>query len=181
MWSPDLIKYYAWLIEHIDRGYFEEYDLLLFETWKALYTNFSIPNDENRATDGFALRDRYMSEKLVNLPDFGECRMLELLIGLAMRMNDSFYDWDLSNQTAVYFWEMMKNLQLTQYTNEYFVARQGSSKNDILTTFTILNNRTYDEKGQGGLFPLGPDRTDCQDQRKVELWYQMMAYMAKAY
>jgi hypothetical protein len=39
-----------------------------------------------------------------------------------------------------------------------------------------LNNRTYSKLGKGGLFPL---RSSAYDQRKVELWYQMAAFMTE--
>jgi len=34
--------------------------------------------------------------------------------------------------------------------------------------------RTYNENGNGGLFPL---RDSDQDQRQVEIWYQLSAYL----
>lgn len=180
MWAPNLLNYYVWLIGHVHHESFENYDCLLSETWQTFYTNFSVPNDENRAADGFALRNRYASELLADLPDLGECRMLELLVGLAMRMNDVFYDWELPDQTGTYFWAMMTNLQLTQYTDEYVVEHPKSSLDDILMIFTILDARSYSKDGHGGLFPLNPNGTNHQNQREVELWYQMMSHMAEA-
>lgn len=41
----------------------------------------------------------------------------------------------------------------------------------------VINKRLYNEDGTGGgLFPL---RHATQDQREVELWYQMMAYLTE--
>ena len=38
--------------------------------------------------------------------------------------------------------------------------------------------RTYDSNGYGGLFPL---RNPREDQRKVELWYQLNAYLLEQF
>ena len=35
-------------------------------------------------------------------------------------------------------------------------------------------NRQYEANGEGGLFPL---KGVCEDQREVEIWYQMNAYL----
>jgi hypothetical protein len=39
-----------------------------------------------------------------------------------------------------------------------------------------LNRRLYTTSGYGGLFPLEEPK---EDQRKVEIWYQMMAYLGE--
>lgn len=42
--------------------------------------------------------------------------------------------------------------------------------------FKQLNSRYYKSDGFGGLFPLS---NPMGDQRYVEVWYQMMAYLAE--
>jgi hypothetical protein len=47
--------------------------------------------------------------------------------------------------------------------------------NQILTN---LVERTYQKNGKGGLFPL---KQPAKDQRRVEIWYQMAAYLNENY
>jgi hypothetical protein len=42
----------------------------------------------------------------------------------------------------------------------------------------VLNKREYFPSGKGGLFPLENPR---EDQTKVEIWYQMHAYVMENY
>ena len=44
----------------------------------------------------------------------------------------------------------------------------------INEAFQMINERSYAFDGYGGLFPL---RKPHQDQRNIEIWYQMQAYL----
>ena len=135
---------------------------------------YYIPNDQNRAQDGIALRGYFETETSIRLPDLGECKMIEFLIALSRRMNDILYDFRDPNRTADYFWELIDNIDLTidyEPPIEY--------EEDIIRAFHIINHREYDRWGNGGsLFPL---RKPYKDQRKTEIWYQMMAYLQENY
>lgn len=68
-----------------------------------------------------------------------------------------------------WFWHFLEILELADFND--------SSEIPIDLVEDILNTvvwRTYEPNGSGGLFPL---RYAHQDQRKVELWYQMNAYL----
>ena len=57
------------------------------------------------------------------------------------------------------------------YTDEVYSRGEWENIDEILNKFI---DRTYRASGYGGLFPL---RHSKEDQRKVEIWYQMAAYL----
>lgn len=128
-----------------------------------------VPNDDNRGEDGKALRYQF---EYSEIPWFkGPCTMLEMLVALSDRLGQQFVDTQFDRPAHMWFWEMMENLGLKDFTDEQFVRSNGESIVDnILDT---LLERTYDFHGNGGIFPL--NCTDV-DQRNVEIWYQMARY-----
>ena len=134
--------------------------------------------DENRAIDGLELRNDILesdSEITESLLAFREspATILEVLIGLAHRMDDALTTWGDSSKVDIWFWEMVRNLGLTKFTDDYMVVSPEiiGEVNDILDGWM---DRTYDFDGRGGLFPLMNPETD---QRFVEIWYQMSYYI----
>jgi len=175
--SPQLLivlvvnKYLRWLRALVDQPG-PSYDILFDIAWIVHYTYY-VPNDGQRALDGLNLRRRFESETSNRLPDLGGCRILEFLIALAIRLNDTVYDHTNPNQEAMWFWILINNLGLKDCDDSYdFVVIHDY----IQETFGRINTRTYDFDGTGGLFPLiDPD----EDQRWVEIWYQMQAYLSE--
>lgn len=141
--------------------------MLLFRT----RFEWFVDHDGNRARDGQSLRRQFIFDNEVAKPDDAwfkiECSMLEMLVALAERMS---LQMDHSIQNT--FWRILTNAGLLPYRDENFVEEDV---NDILAT--ILDRR-YEPNGQGGLFPL---RASDQDQRNVELIYQMYAYIMEIY
>lgn len=127
-----------------------------------------IPNDDNRAEDGKALRHEFINEEeLDNIDqdwlDLG-CSMFELLIGLSRRL--SFLE---DGEPSNWFWRLIENLGLEEY-NDNSIIPEGKVS-DILDNVIY---RTYRTNGRGGLFPL---KRPNKDQRDVEIWYQLNAYL----
>jgi len=130
--------------------------------WDILYVP-TIPNDQNRSQDGINLRQEYGNVTGNSLPPMGPCRMLEFLIGLAIRLNAADYDPAMPDRVGSWFWALIDNL--------------GIIKGDDLwieDSLERINTRDYSSDGSGGLFPL---RRPKEDQRNVEVWYQMQAYL----
>lgn len=130
---------------------------------------WSVPNDDNRIEDGKDLRWEFMGES--GLPEDNvwlslECSMLEMLIALARRASFESY----GTQTD-WFWEFMDNVGFREYTDE--VYSKDVSRNVDAALERIIH-RTYAYNGNGGLFPL---KHPFDDQRKVEIWYQMSNYL----
>lgn len=128
---------------------------------------YFVPNDENRAEDGKELRNEWAHEKRIapdeewfNLP----CSFLEMLIALARRMA-----FQAEETPEFWFWHLIENLGFKDFhDNSRYPATFIDSK------MKVVNHRLYDTYGNGGLFPL---RDSSNDQRKVELWYQMCEYI----
>ena len=76
----------------------------------------TIDNDINRADDGKHLRYEFASERSYSnyYPiDNRPCSVLEMLIALAIRINDEImWNPDYGDKTAAWFWEMIDNLGL---------------------------------------------------------------------
>jgi hypothetical protein len=61
------------------------------------------------------------------------------------------------------------NLELNPYND-----RDGVDEAHVTETLDRVIYRNYESNGHGGFFPLeDPD----EDQRRVELWYQLNAYL----
>lgn len=141
--------------------------------------SWSVPNDHNRAGDGLHLRqvfaDNMLSEEDCPCLD-GECTILEMLVALAIRIEDILHIPNREDKTYIWFWEMIGNLELYQFKDTDTRKIEKIISNDMILDNLI--ERNYHPNGRGGLFPL---RFPRHDQRKVELWYQMQAYLEENY
>ena len=146
--------------------------------WKLLHQLYTkqfmwfVPNDDNRAEDGRALRYEFLEKTRFPLDDpLGEwyhlnCSVLEMIIALAQRVA-----FESDGTPSEWFWRLMHNLELDGYTDS---VHEISIAEEVEVVLDRLNGRTYSADGVGGLFPL---REPQHDQRRVELWYQMQSYM----
>lgn len=136
---------------------------------------YSIPMDANREEDGIDLRYRFITE--VGIPKNyqevygyldGPCSVLEMMIALAIRCEESIMDDpDIGDRTSEWFWLMMKNLGLDYMSDRKFDRDIAEEK------ISIFLDRKYKRNGEGGLFVVDGRR----DLRKVEIWYQMCWYL----
>jgi len=171
-------EYFQWLCDVI---YINQEEHSYWFLAKALHKKeyfWTVPNDDNRGMEGKKLRNLFASELGYHPKDFLErpCTMLELIVGLAKRFEDSMLDTSGEDRIARWFWELMENCGLDKYTDEAYIDLDGPIKVD-----EILNKileRTYKRDGRGGLFPLKESK---KDQRKVEMWYQMCSYLLENY
>ena len=112
------------------------------------------------------------------------CTVLEMLIALAIRCeSDIMHDDACGDRTRLWFWEMIKNLGLIDYTDDaYMYDKSGSFDSEVNHIIDIFLERRYDKHGRGGAFPLRKYRTNYySDQRKVEIWYQLSAWLIENY
>ena len=150
---------------------------LLAETLHNIPFWWSVPNDDNRAVDGMQLRDAFCDE-VGSLEGetfiFESCSVLEMLIALAARAS---YDTDglvPGMNTEEWFWLFMQNLGISarDMNDEQFDLIRDTAF--IKGTIERLLGRKYKANGHGGLFPMVKPKSD---QRKVELAYQLAAYL----
>ena len=142
-----------------------------------------VPNDDNRGVDGEQLRNHYFDEvgptrppSLPNdIPD-GPCTVLEMIIGVAFRLEFELLGGQYERPAADWFWVLIDNLGLTGYTDQKM--GYGIYILEVKAAVECLLERRYLEDGDGGLFPL---KRPIKDQRRVEIWYQMSAWVIENY
>ena len=166
-------RYFEWLYSHVGAARNRNPARSYWELLRQLYIKefvWLIANDDNRVADGVELRIEFLDSQGIDEPsrewmELG-CSMLEMMIALARRA--AFED---GRSSVEWFWEMVTNLGLETYTDRVFNSRVAQLVDE---TLDLVIYRNYSPDGVGGLFPLRGVETD---QRKVELRYQLAAYV----
>lgn len=131
-----------------------------------------IPNDSNRCEDGRDFRHSIFTDMNVDglhHLDTDDVSVLEVLAALAQRMS---FQWDeLSMEDC--FGLFLTNLELTDFLYSW-TGTTSFTVDDLLADWM---SRNIEHNGEGGLFPLERPHSD---QREVEIWYQMSAYLIEA-
>lgn len=131
---------------------------------------WTIPGDDNRIQDGKDLRTEFMYA--FDIPnDFPELEFKEYVsvfeITIAISRILAFV---AGGEASGWAWRLIDNLGLNHYYDPLNTRKFGEVHN-------ILENliwRTYERNGKGGFFPL---LFPVEDQTKVEIWYQLNAYV----
>ena len=168
------VEYIDWLYDKVCRDRFSNnisYWKLFNKLWHTKF-RWLIAKDENRAKDGIALRHRFRltieGDDMECYID-GSCTVLEMLIALAIRMEeDIMFDPHIGDRTGQWFWQMINNLGLSAMTDKHFDERE------VDVAICGFLNRSYGHDGKGGLFRV---RGCKRDMRKVEIWIQMLWYL----
>lgn len=166
-------RYFTWLYSQVAPLKVKNPSRTHWSLAKQLFTKefvWFVPNDDNRVEDGRDLRFEFLHECGIKdvPPDWLGlgCSMLELLIGLSRRLS-----FNADGESRDWFWQLIENLNLPPCNDRVY---NDDLKDEIDQALDSVIWRTYAPNGDGGLFPL---REYNQDQRKVELWYQMHAYI----
>lgn len=165
-------RYFEWLYSHFAAVRNRNPARSYWKLAKLLYTTefvWTVANDDNRVEDGLLLRQDFMSEQGSDgvTDDWLAlgCSMLEMLVALAKR---AAYQSD--EPEIEWVGRFLTNLDI-RYPDSKFTPAVEDRTRGIIERFIY---RAYEEDGQGGLFPL---RYPSLDQTKVELWYQLNAYI----
>lgn len=167
-------SYLDWLKSYgINTNYDKDnrYNLLFKKLFNTPFVSL-VDFDSNRIYEALEIRREYLidvsGDHNLEVQELKTCNMLELLISLAVRAENMTFD--SNNHLTVYewFWLLIENLGLDSMTNERF---DGRICDTILFTFV---DRKYHKSGKGGVFPL---KNTKNDQRRVELWYQLSEYI----
>ena len=168
----DLDDYFQWLIEKVKAHSPKRCNYL--SLLKTLFTTdfvYIIERDKNRAGDGVGLREEYCydAEYDYYYDDYERpCSVLEMLIALSLRCERTITGEVDNDHPERLFWLMIDNLGLGDMTDDNF---------DPLLTKQILKKwmtRKFKRNGEGGLFPL---KKPFEDQRKVEIWFQLLSFV----
>lgn len=165
--------YLSWLYECVADPKIANPSRTFWNLLQHLFTKeyvWLIPNDDNRVEDGRALRDEFIED--LGLDDVDPdwlnlgCSMLEMMVALSRRL--SFL---AEGEPRDWFWHLIDNLGLNIADNQRFPR---SRVEEVLDRQIW---RMYKSNGAGGLFPLRHPR---RDQRDVEIWTQLNAYLQES-
>jgi len=173
--------YFIWLCSSIgvdSQG--KEHNISYWLLIKELYNiefYAVLEKDMNRSDDVIRLRERYVESIHHEITGMYEhsVSVFELILAVAHRVKDAMDDLShplTEADVGQWFWHLIRNLELWRFNDINFEDQNGSK----LVSNIVYNflSRTYNSDGQGGLFPIiHPEK----DQTKLEIWYQMMAYL----
>lgn len=137
-----------------------------------------VPNDDNRGEDGKQFRNRFALERFGTFIEWyhKDCSVFEMLCGLAERMEDVLENPMKPSTSTQWLMLLIENLGLNTCTDDNFDIYH---RNLVDQRINVLLERKYKPDGCGGLFPLLGTR--AKDQRKVEIWYQLMKYIDESF
>ena len=165
------LDYRDWLINLCNfrkKGYDKLLTQLHFSPFEVV-----LERDINRVQDGLSFRQQFLSENGINGDFYDQpCSILEVLVALAVRIDGEYIGNPADPHPDQIFWEMICNLGLNKFDNKHY---NSDFIYEILGKFV---GRAYNFDGNGGIFPL---KNVQNDQRKVEIWSQMMAYLNENY
>jgi hypothetical protein len=163
--------YLIWLYSQVADPDLTDPSLTFWKILRELYKKefvWTIPNDDNRLEDGKALRQEFIYDEGLSRVDRDwvelGCSVLEVMVGLSRRLS-----FEADGEPYYWFWNLMENLNLHQYSDDRRLLKHHVEK-----ALTQVIFRTYEKNGRGGFFPL---KYPKKDQRKVELWDQISAYV----
>lgn len=127
----------------------------------------SVPMDKNRMYDGLELRENFIQETGRYRHKFisDECSVLEMIVALSIRCEETIMGDNISNNSYKWFWKMLEMMGIKDSHDEMFIQSRIDN----------LINRTYDYDGRNGcLFIINSPRKRLPE---VEIWYQMAWYL----
>ena len=127
-----------------------------------------IPGDRNRADDGLNLRDGYSDAP------HGDCSVFEMLVALSLEMDYTIDGMIPNSGMDIWFNQMITNLGIGMLDDAFWEENPGEAEDICEEAVQIWMDRGYEYDGSGGIFPL---KNPSDDQTKVEIWYQMNAYL----
>lgn len=158
--------YFEWLAVQAQpvRGRQTYYDLL----YQLHHREFiwTIANDDNRIADGLELMGEFWAEHGMepHSVEGQSCSFLELVVGLSRRLS-----FVAGGDPVVWAWVLLGNLGFHSVSD----PMNRHAHRFVEETCERVIYRRYQADGVGGFFPLSYVE---EDQRKVELWYQLNAY-----
>lgn len=142
----------------------------LLTTLHSIEFRYFVDYDENRASDGENLRWYYVddggNDEILRWKE--PCTVLEMIISLAMHMDNIVGDTDGELDIVHWFWMMMYNLDLDWMFDDRF------DKSYLNGRVKMFLDRTYQPDGEGNIIYISGCDTDLRD---VEIWWQMCWYL----
>ena len=163
--------YFSWLMSKVVGEFISDNEI---EVGRVLYSipyRYILEFDAHRRDDGLGLREMYEDET-GNIALWEEpCSVLEVLVSTALYVAEdvigTFYN---SKRTIEWFWMMLDNLGILGIGD----PRDPAVHNYISKVVDKWLDRKFDYDGTGSPFPI---RRPSEDQRKIEIWKQICAYI----
>ena len=155
-------NYHEWLcdIVRIDLPEHRRYRHLLADLDRKEFT-YIHPMDKNRVSDGLELRSEFEDRFLATVD--GPVSCLEVLIALSRRIEIEIMGEPGNDHYEKWFWIMIKNLELDEFTDDNYDQGFVNEKLDIWL------RRKFKSNGKGSIFPT---YKTGNDQRDIDIWYQ---------
>lgn len=166
-------EYWKYLMSRV--GEHRDYNTLLYVLHNIPF-RWPLAQDHNRACESDEIRQYFCNDMDINYHeikgwDNQNVSFLEILLQLATRCEEMVGAMETIHH-SVWFWKFMDHLGLDEYTDYNY---DGEKVEEIVEKCI---ERRYDRLGNGGLFPL---KASPNDQRLVELWYQIAEYLHENY
>ena len=145
------------------------YGLLAEQLYRKEF-RWSVENDDNRAENSLYLRETFQQE-FGGAPIVGPPSVYEVMISLAEKL--AFDMSEESEDVGYWFRILLENSGLDRFNDELYLQdfTTASAVDNVVNKIIF---RRYDSDGSGGLFPL---KNPPEDQRGVELWFQLASYV----
>lgn len=160
-------QYFGWLKSQIAIDYGRETSKTCDGLFAWLHSKefvWIIPNDDNRVEDGLDLRTEFLGGAHYEILQNG-VSILEVLVSLSRRLA-----FNAEGDPTKWAWQLIVNLELHKFADPL----TNRDEDKIEETLERLIWRQFHPDGQGSFFPL---KVAKEDQTKIELWYQMSAYI----
>lgn len=150
-------------------GFSNTYRSLLNQLHRKIFY-WSVLNDDNRIEDGYRFREEFRSLHGGD-PIHGDCTLLEVILSLSDKLTFEMDEYESDSRD--WFWTLLMNAELLDFDDYVYDNNIDTTYNVDVALDNILKRR-YSYDGVGGFFPL---KNPSEDQRGVELWYQLSAYV----
>lgn len=162
------VRYFDWLYDRVRSGSYLRVSRFMHD----VSFRVIVDHDENRVADAGELRREFLDvhkEVPPGHPDLQkpDASIFEILVVLTLKA-----EFQSVLPAPIWYGMFLQNLGLQPYQDNVFAGNERR----VAAILRRFNERLYHPSGRGGLFPL--NHPEC-DQREIELWYQLAAYLTE--
>lgn len=161
-------EYFVWLVEWIDDGDRDDMLPVLSYLFKKEYVWYTDLN-ATQAMSSMDLRERFDPDNADEAKEERPCSVLELLVALAVDIEENICGVYGHENPARWFWEWLNNLGIDDRC-----TGRGYSKDYLDQCIDDWLEGDITRSGKRSPFPI---KRKGVDQRKKTLWMQCMAYV----
>lgn len=163
-------QYFDWLVSFTGSVNETELYSKLLTHLHNRYFDFLLNEDDCRNADGIRLRTTFAELTGIYIYDLRRDRatILELMVALSIRMEDTMFDPSFGDRTGLWFWGMIQSLGLLYMSDSQY------DEESIDETIDCFITRKYLPNGHGGLFTLDHEQVDL---RRIGIWTQSCWYL----